>query len=465
MAAVVRFKALRGDWRDGTMKDGSRGFNCSAIGFCAGLLFAGGLSFAQEQPGAKVTIEVGTTSVPKQAERWFTEQIASFQRAHPNIAVTTVALTVPIRPIDTSLQALPRLAENVIGIQGTFDDETAYLVANDLIEPIEKFLPDPEFKREDFFENAWSSVTYDGKTWGVPWFMDSLWIYCDWSLFEAAGIKEPPRTWDQFWDCVQRLTKDRDGDGQIDQWGLRITPDIGLEWSLWMTRDLQDGVKYAKDGVVSFDQPATRKNLEFIQKLTTSPYVYKGSGYSFGLGDTAPVKSSMYLVSNFHQHLKEMVDALGRFAKNKRLRAIEIPTDGPTVIAPSLRLYLAVRKSTPEKEAASWEFIKWVNRADAPLPEYWNGYPCRADFWQRVDVQQWQTGLCQDAEAIFRSSGHSGTVDFSFSGRQLYTFIGILSPLVSGSATVDQTIQALNQAKPQVEVAPQKKPKSDELFK
>jgi len=39
-------------------------------------------------------------------------------------------------------------------------------------------------------------------------------------LFEEAGLSGPPKNWSEFADYAKRLTKDTDGDGDIDQYGL-----------------------------------------------------------------------------------------------------------------------------------------------------------------------------------------------------------------------------------------------------
>ena len=40
-------------------------------------------------------------------------------------------------------------------------------------------------------------------------------------LFEKAGL-QPPKTWSEFVDTAKKLTKDTNGDGKIDQWGVAI---------------------------------------------------------------------------------------------------------------------------------------------------------------------------------------------------------------------------------------------------
>jgi ABC-type glycerol-3-phosphate transport system substrate-binding protein len=39
-------------------------------------------------------------------------------------------------------------------------------------------------------------------------------------LFEEAGLPGPPKTWDEFAEYAEKLTKDTDGDGEIDQYGF-----------------------------------------------------------------------------------------------------------------------------------------------------------------------------------------------------------------------------------------------------
>ena len=53
-------------------------------------------------------------------------------------------------------------------------------------------------------------------------------------MFDAAGIPYPDETWD--WDKLvevgKQLTKDTDGDGTVDQWGLYTeTTDMENAWS------------------------------------------------------------------------------------------------------------------------------------------------------------------------------------------------------------------------------------------
>lgn len=62
----------------------------------------------------------------------------------------------------------------------------------------------------------------DGKQMAMwKWVIPTALVYRK-DLFDEAGL-EPPMTWDEFIAAGQELTKDLDGDGNIDQWGFCFT--------------------------------------------------------------------------------------------------------------------------------------------------------------------------------------------------------------------------------------------------
>lgn len=78
--------------------------------------------------------------------------------------------------------------------------------------------------QNDIAEGAWASVTgEDGQIWGIPFLWESLITLYNADLFEEAGVTPPtvedPWTWEEMQAAAEQLTKDTDGDGQIDQWG------------------------------------------------------------------------------------------------------------------------------------------------------------------------------------------------------------------------------------------------------
>lgn len=57
-----------------------------------------------------------------------------------------------------------------------------------------------------------------GGIFRIPWWNGMSYMYYRKDLFAEAGL-QPPTTWDEFLATAQALTKDTDGDGEVDQWG------------------------------------------------------------------------------------------------------------------------------------------------------------------------------------------------------------------------------------------------------
>ncbi len=84
----------------------------------------------------------------------------------------------------------------------------------------------PEMKN-DILDVAWETVTRpNGEVGGVPFLIESLVVLYNKTLFEQAGIVPPtvdhPWTWDDLRRAARALTKDADGDGTADRYGVGI---------------------------------------------------------------------------------------------------------------------------------------------------------------------------------------------------------------------------------------------------
>ena len=84
----------------------------------------------------------------------------------------------------------------------------------------------PEMK-SDILDVAWATVTRpNGEISGVPFLIESLVVLYNQTLFERDGIAPPtpehPWTWEDLRKAARMLTKDIDGDGAVDQYGVGI---------------------------------------------------------------------------------------------------------------------------------------------------------------------------------------------------------------------------------------------------
>jgi multiple sugar transport system substrate-binding protein len=101
--------------------------------------------------------------------------------------------------------------------------------ARGVLEPIQDRLDDSEvFEEDDFYEQALEAFRRDGELICLPQNISSLVVYYNRNLFRQAKVAEPKAgwTWNDMVAKAIKLTKDADGDGNIDVHGLGVEPSI-----------------------------------------------------------------------------------------------------------------------------------------------------------------------------------------------------------------------------------------------
>jgi len=141
---------------------------------------------------------------------------------------------------------------------------------------------------DDLPKSSFSTVTWDGNKLGVVFTLSLLTTFYNTEMFDAAGIKEPPKDWDE----LKRMAKDFTKDGKYG-WVLNYgAPEgIGGVASYWMVYLQQAGGKlYAADGTPDFNNPAGVDSLQFMVDLmeSTDP----GSISYVGINDATNVFSA-----------------------------------------------------------------------------------------------------------------------------------------------------------------------------
>ena len=99
----------------------------------------------------------------------------------------------------------------------------AAFAAKGVLEPLGLLLAASTVIQEDeFYPEATRPFYWDGQLVCIPQNLSSLVVYYNKALFDAAGVDYPTPdwSWDDFLRTAKALTRDTDGDGQIDQYGL-----------------------------------------------------------------------------------------------------------------------------------------------------------------------------------------------------------------------------------------------------
>jgi multiple sugar transport system substrate-binding protein len=111
---------------------------------------------------------------------------------------------------------------------------------------------------------------WEGKQWLLPKDFSPLGVYYNKRIFDQYGVAYPKDgwTWDDLLKTAQELTKDVDGDGKSDIWGIQLTANwtTGFEYYVAAAGGRlinEDGTKY----VGYMDSPETISAVQWLADL------------------------------------------------------------------------------------------------------------------------------------------------------------------------------------------------------
>ena len=122
----------------------------------------------------------------------------------------------------------------------------------------------------DILGGTLGAYEYKGGQYGLP-HDSSVFAYAyNKDLFDAAGLAYPdpnkPYTYDEFVEVCKALTKDTDGDGEVDQWGCAFWPNLMIQPWLY-----SNGTSFLKDEykTINVTDPAFVEAMDKMVALTT----------------------------------------------------------------------------------------------------------------------------------------------------------------------------------------------------
>ncbi|MGW5123544.1 sugar ABC transporter substrate-binding protein [Streptomyces sp. NPDC004069] len=135
-----------------------------------------------------------------------------YQTSHSNIDIKVTPVGWDVAHQKLVAAAAAGKLPDVMQMGGTYLGEFADMGA---LEPVDT----GTFHQDDFFPAAWQQGVYDGKAYGVPWYVDTRVLYYRTDLAQKAGIKSAPATMAELQtDAAAYQSKAH------TKWGLDIQP-------------------------------------------------------------------------------------------------------------------------------------------------------------------------------------------------------------------------------------------------
>lgn len=210
--------------------------------------------------------------------------------------------------------------------------------------------------QSNFYPAAFAKGSYQGVQYALPFESNPLMMCVNKDLLEKEGISLPTGKWtvQDLYQISQQLTKDTDGDGVIDQFGL-----AGYTWQDIFAAFGID--LFNSSGTKAYvDTEATREALSMLVKLNDLNGHYKVTSQDFDQGKVAfyPMTLAQYRTYNPYPY---HVSKYSQFSWT----CIAMPADiGHKQATPMTTSLFAISSKTQLPDMA-WAFLKLLTTDEA----------------------------------------------------------------------------------------------------
>lgn len=210
-----------------------------------------------------------------------------------------------------------------------------------------------------------------GKTYGMPFYVTSMVLAYNKTLLKQYGAPDPWERWNGKWTwadflaVAKQVTKDTNGDGKPDTWGLMMDGNginnIDRNYQVWCTSN--GGETYDVEKMrYTLDDPKTIEGIDFLVKMVHEHKVMVGPEDAAEIAKALPGEPFIHGIIAFRQ------ESSGRLANYRRQvgdrfewDVVPYPSSGPNV--PSIGHSDADVNNVyahGKNIEAAYEFVKWI---------------------------------------------------------------------------------------------------------
>jgi len=235
--------------------------------------------------------------------------------------------------------------------------------------------------RDDYFEGIWNTNVLRGRTWGIPWYVDTRVFFYRKDLLSEAGFPEGPKTWSEWRTAMARLKK-------AGHYGILLPTD---EWPQPVILALQAGSPLVRDDArPAFSEAPFITGFDFYVQLFRDGYapIYSRTQVAnrylqFAQGEFAMLITGPWEVGEFRDRIpKEQQDDWMTAALPAR--------DGETYPGYSLAggSSLAIFRASKKKDAA-WKLIEYLSEPAQQIRffDLMKNLPARKSAWNAPSLR------------------------------------------------------------------------------
>ncbi|HBZ8105194.1 extracellular solute-binding protein [Klebsiella variicola] len=293
-------------------------------------------------------------------------------------------------------------------------------------------------EREKIFPGAMNTVVYQGKTLGMPWILDTKYLYYNKAMLDKAGIKTPPASWQQVMDDAKVL-KDKGIVKYPLVWSWSQAEALVCDYTTLVSGF---GGSFYQNGKLDFSTPASLKAVTLMKTSldqglsnpASREYLEEDVRKAFSNGDAAFALNwtYMYNMANDPKQSKVAGD----------VGIVPAPgntPDKPGAVNGSMGLGIAKASQHPEE---AWQYIHYLTSQPVQDKYAKLSLPVWKASYQDPAVAKGQESLIAAADKSLNVMlSRPETADYS---RLSNTLQQQLQSVLQGKATPDVALKAVD---------------------
>ena len=304
------------------------------------------------------------------------EAAAAYTAEHPDVSVSVRA--VPFGDLLTTIRSGGGDGPTIASI---YDLWLPALVKDGFVAPA------PEAVSGDVSSN-WpagiaAAASVDGAVYGIPNEVNVYALNYNKTLFEAAGIENPPATWDELKAAAAKLTDEaagRQGFGMINSWAAGVVHPFS---SLLVS----NGGQLIADGKPALDSQQALETFQLYETMISEGYSVPAMGTA-DANTTGPFldnfvsgKTGMIIMANWWE--SALKGGMGDGFENIGTAPIPVGPGGDAARSISYSWLTVVNAGADEgRQQAAWDFLAWLNGPESGK----DGASAMADILQSMGI-------------------------------------------------------------------------------
>jgi len=365
------------------------------------------------------------------------EIVNSFNEANPDIVVKPIY----VGNYGALSQKLLASAEsgNLPAISQSYGNWTAKLIPRGVVQELNGFINNPDY---GFTAEQWEAIWAPFKkmiTWGdtiyaVPFNKSTYVLYYNTDAFELYGLTPPKTMEDLFFDAMM-LTEDKDGDGEIDQYGMGFRTTID-HFVVFLRANGGKILNIGPDGKieVTINSPEAHEALQFMYDMVhTYKIAYAQGGYLDGPFGDGKIMMFIETIAS-----KPYVDRASTGKHGWAWAPVPMwEVQAPPFAGTDLIMFSTI---SDEQKLAAWKFMKFLLSPE--IQAYWSvktGYMPAVKT--ALETPQWKEYVNQHPDAVVPISQiDKGSVDPNIAEwYEVRTVVGqMVGDVLNGKRTIEE---------------------------